>query len=269
MVIDMHTHIWPEKIAKKTVRTLERIGGIHAYSGGTLTELKHTMKEDGVDLSVILPVITKPEQFDTVNRVAATYRESDGIISFGAIHPKNTEYIEKLKWIRELGLKGIKIHPDYQEEYFSAPSYQAIINEALSLGLIVTTHAGVDVGLSEPVHCTPSHVAAVYEALRLGDNVDNKLVLAHTGGCDLWEEVLETLAGKKLYFDISFTHGRIADELFLALVRKHGSKRMMFGTDYPWSSAAETIAWMKSLPLTKEEREDILYRTAEQLLFSN
>ncbi|MDO5292828.1 MAG: amidohydrolase family protein [bacterium] len=266
-VIDMHTHIWPDQIAGRTVKALQDIAGILAFSDGTLQGLKASMVDSGVTLSVILPVVTKPEQFDTVNRVAAKLNQETGIISFGGIHPLNDHKEEKLAKIKGLGLKGIKLHPDYQKTYFDDPDYLTIVREALEMGLIVSTHAGVDVGLPSPVHCSPKQVCHLYDELCLGDNVDNKLILAHTGGCDCWEQVLEMVAGKKLYLDISFTRGRISDDLFLEIVHKHGADRMMFGTDSPWSDAKETIAWVKGLPLSKEEKECILYKTAKKLLF--
>lgn len=266
MVIDMHTHIWPDRIASRTVDALKEAAHIPAYSDGTLAGLQASMEDAGVDLSVILPVVTKPEQFETVNKVAAKLNEEKNLMSFGGIHPKNSDIKEKLQYIRALGLKGIKIHPDYQKTFFDSTEYEVIIRNALELGLIVSTHAGVDVGLPESVHCAPNHVLHLYDRLHLGDNVDNKLVLAHTGGCDSWEQVLDLLAGKKLYFDISFTMGRIADSLFIEIVRKHGSDHMMFGTDSPWSSQKETIGWIQSLALTEKEKDDILFGTAKKLL---
>lgn len=266
MVIDMHTHIWPDAMAERTVEKLAQIGGVKAYGNGTLSSLEETMARDGVDLSVLLPVITKPEQFEMVNRVASTYNGRKSILSFGGIHPRNTDIREKVKTIKALGLKGVKIHPDYQGEFIDSIEYQNIIKEALGLGLIVVSHAGRDVGLYETVHCTPARVARIYEELSLEQNQDNRLVLAHTGGCDQWEEVLTYLAGKKLYFDISFTAGRIDDGLFVEIVKKHGAERMMFGTDYPWSSAEETMEWVKGLPLSNREKELILGGTACGLL---
>lgn len=266
MVIDMHTHIWPDKIASRTVDALKNIAHIPAYSDGTLAGLQASMEDAGVDLSVILPVVTKAEQFETVNKVAGELNKEKHLLSFGGIHPKNTDILEKLQYIKSLGLKGIKIHPDYQKTFFDAPEYEGIIKNALELGLVVSTHAGVDVGLPEPVHCAPEHVLHLYDNLHLGDNVDNKLVLAHTGGCDSWEQVLELLAGKKMYFDISFTMGRIPDSLFIEIVHKHGSDHMMFGTDSPWSSQKETINWLQNLPLTTKEKNDILCETAKKIL---
>ena len=116
MVIDFHTHTFPDRIAKATIESLSKCSGITPYTDGTTTGLKRSMQEGKVDISVILPVVTKPVQFETVNRVAAKLCEQEeGLISFGGIHPDCADIRRKVKEIKSLGLKGIKIHPAYQE----------------------------------------------------------------------------------------------------------------------------------------------------------
>ena len=85
MIIDFHTHIFPEKIASKTISVLEQKAGISAFTDGTLEGLKRSMQESGVDWSVVLPVVTKPSQFQTVNTYAAEINGKNGIFSFGGI----------------------------------------------------------------------------------------------------------------------------------------------------------------------------------------
>ena len=144
MIIDFHTHMFPDKIAGSTI---EYLAGIieqaHPYTDGTYAGLKHVTEESRVDISIALPIVTKPKQFETVNRFAANYQKGN-IISFGSIHPDSEDYKSKLKFIRELGLKGIKFHPDYQETNFNDIRYKRIISYASELGLIIVTHAGMD-----------------------------------------------------------------------------------------------------------------------------
>ena len=116
MVIDFHTHIFPDKIAAKSIAHLEEASGIMAATDGTLQGLLNSMEKNNVDLSVILPVVTKPSQFETVNQFAAEVnRKYNGkLISFGGIHPDSEDYKAELDKIKELGLIGIMLHPDYQ-----------------------------------------------------------------------------------------------------------------------------------------------------------
>ena len=179
MVIDFHTHIFPDAIAGKTIAALEARSGIRAATDGTLTGLINSMERSGVDVSVIQPVVTKPSQFDSINAFAKSINEkyAGKLVSFGGIHPDCEDYRGKLRTIKEMGLPGIKIHPDYQGVMIDDVRYMNIIEYANELGLIIMTHAGIDIGLPEPVHCPPDRMRKVLDKIR-----PEKMVLAHYGG---------------------------------------------------------------------------------------
>ena len=266
MIIDMHTHIWPESMARKTVEKLEDVGQVKGYTDGTMRGLQTSMEQAGVDYSVILPVVTKPEQFDNVTAFAEEVNAKENLFSFGGIHPKDVYYKRHLRSIKDKGLPGVKLHPDYQGAFVDEIEYLHIVDCALELDLAVSIHAGLDIGLPSPIHCTPKGVLNLYQELKLEDNVDNKVILAHTGGYACWEQVQKILAGTKLYFDISYTIPFIQNELLVEIIRQHGSSRIMFGTDSPWGDQSSTIAAVKALPLTKQEKENIFSETARRIL---
>mgnify|MGYP004452568245 CR=1 FL=1 len=51
MIIDFHTHIFPDAIAQRTIEKLEAAANIKAHSDGTLTGLKTSMQKAGVDMT--------------------------------------------------------------------------------------------------------------------------------------------------------------------------------------------------------------------------
>lgn len=267
MVIDIHTHIFPDKIAEHSIAVLEGNAGIKAAASGTLDGLLASANEGAVDYSIIMPVVTKPSQFQSVNQFAAKINEeySEGrenkLISFGGIHPESTDYKEELHIIQELGLKGIKLHPDYQNTMFDDIRYMRIVEEATKHGLAVMVHAGVDIGLPNPVHCTPKMARAVIDAVQ-----PEKMILAHYGGYALWDEVEEYLVGQKVYFDTAYTEGKISEEQFLRILRHHGADKILFGTDSPWCGQKETIETIKALPISQEDKELILGGNAARML---
>lgn len=263
MVIDFHTHTFPDAMAPKTIAGLEKAGGIQAHTDGTLGGLRESMRRAGIDWSVVLPVVTKPHQFHTINKVAAEITGRDGIISFGGIHPDTEDYKGELKTIKELSLKGIKLHPDYQKTFIDDEKYVRIIDYAAELSLITVIHAGIDIGLPSPVHCPPERTARMLKSL---DAEHAEIVLAHTGGYDQWDEVEEYLVGKPVYMDISYSLHRIGEEQFIRIVRDHGADRMLFATDSPWGGQKETLEMFCGLPLTEEEKDRILYQNALRLL---
>lgn len=263
MIIDFHTHIFPDKIAARSIEHLENASGITAATNGTLDGLLDSMEKNKVDLSVILPVVTKPSQFESVNRFATEVNEKykGKLISFGGIHPDSEDYKSELDCIKKLGLPGIKLHPDYQGVMIDDPQYMKIIEYADFLDLMIMVHAGVDIGLPNPVHCPPDKAKKVLDTLK-----PKKLILAHLGGWKQWEEVYELLAGKHVYLDTSFTFDYIEQDMFLKILKKHGHEKVLFATDSPWSDAAKAVESVRNMPLEQKVIEDILSGNAKKIL---
>ena len=70
MVIDFHAHVFPDRIAQKTIGYLSEKGSIPPFSDGTADGLIRDMEKNGIDISVNLPVLTSPKQFEGTNRYA-------------------------------------------------------------------------------------------------------------------------------------------------------------------------------------------------------
>ena len=263
MVIDFHTHIFPDKIAAGSIAHLEKASGITAATDGTLNGLLASMEKNNVDMSVILPVVTKPSQFESVNQFAAEVNQKykGKLISFGGIHPDSEDYKKELNKIKELGLPGIKLHPDYQKVMIDDDRNMRIIEYANALGLMILIHAGIDIGLPEPVHCPPDKVEKVIDALK-----PEKMILAHFGGWKQWEEVYERIAGKNVYFDTSFTFDYIGQDMFLKILEKHGHEKVLFATDSPWSDVGKAVERVRNMALSEKVKEDILGGNAGKLL---
>lgn len=277
-IIDFHTHAFPDKIAGKTIDMLSKKGGIPAHTDGTVEDLRQVLSEAGISLGVVLPVVTRAEQFESITRFAAqineAYAEEDRtetragateqkakLLSFGGIHPDTPDYKKELKTLSDAGFRGIKLHPDYQGVYFDDIRYMRIIEYASELGMIIITHAGVDIGFPDTVRCTPKRALKVIREIK-----PEKLVLAHCGGWSLWEEVIDTLVGEPVYMDTAYSMGHISEEHFVTLCRAHGTERMLFATDCPWGNPKRDLEVFLSMPLTDTEQEQILHLNAEKLL---
>lgn len=263
MIIDFHTHIFPDKIAARSIEQLQNVSGVTAATDGTLQGLLDSMDKNGVDISVIMPVVTKPSQFESVNTFAAKVNETykGRLISFGGIHPDSEDYKEELDKIKKLGLPGIKLHPDYQGVMIDDKRYMDIIRYADELDLIILVHAGIDIGLPAPIHCPPDKMKVVFDEIK-----PKKLVLAHMGGWKQWEEVYELLAGEEIYFDTAFTFEYIEPEMFIKLVEKHGADKILFATDSPWSDSKKTVETLINLIGDECISESILSGNAIDLL---
>lgn len=207
MIIDFHTHIFPDRIAEKTIQTLSSVSQIRPSTDGTSHGLSQSMSRAGIDLSINLPVLTTPEQTDKVNDSLLRSREQmldKGILSFGGMHPGYTAFKEKLHTLAREGVKGIKLHPAYQRTDLDDPVMMRIIDAASEYGLIVLVHSGLDIGI-------PGHnYSDIPMILRVIEEVHpEKLVLAHMGGWKNWKDVGKYIAGAPVWLDSAFAMGRI------------------------------------------------------------
>ena len=267
MIIDFHSHIFPDKIASSTISALESKSNGKAYTDGTVNGLIKSITENNVDISITLPVLTKPTQFDSVTRFVLKVNDKflnskHRIISFAGMHPRCEDIYNKMKYLKENGIKGVKIHPDYQFTYIDDPGYIEIINCAKELDMIVVTHSGIDDGyIDNPIMCPPERVLKVIKETKW-----NKLVLGHDGAHKQWEQVLDMIAGEDVYFDTAFTFYKIEQELFKKILYKHGVDKVLFATDSPWSDLGRDIKVLKSYNLNSEDLEKIFYKNACKLL---
>ncbi len=267
MIIDFHTHIFPDKIADATVSALSKNGGIPPYSNGKIRGLLDSMAENGIDVSVNLPALTRPSQLNSVlqfSHAINTENATQGkVISFCGFHPSIENCEEELYRIKEKGFLGIKLHPDYQGTFFDDPKYIKILACARELDLITVTHAGFDCAFpNEEIKCTPK------KALRALDKIGGyeKLVFAHMGGNELFDASYSELAGENVYFDTSYVLPFLTREQFEKMVQKHGESKILFATDSPWQNQGKMVDIIKSYDLGKEAESKILCENARKLL---
>lgn len=261
MLIDFHTHAFPEKLARRAIDTLSyESGGLYPQTDGTVASLKEEMKKDGVDLSVVQSIATNPRQQTNVNNFAIEMNRDNAIAAFGSVHPDAPDALEELERIKDAGLKGVKLHPEYQGFYADDEKMKPIYKKISSLGLITLFHAGHDYGFAPPYHCMPEHM------LRALKWFDSPVVAAHWGGVGCSEEVLEKLCGENVWFDLSFGYSTLPKRHAQAIVDKHTPDRLLFGSDMPWHRPSWEMRLIDSLDLSESDRNKIFYQNAAKLL---
>lgn len=261
MIIDFHTHAFPDKIAAKAMAVLSaNAGNVIPFHDGTVPSLKAYVEKSGADKAVMLNIATTPRQQKNVNDFAIACNQG-AVIAFGSVHPDAPDALEELERIKEAGLQGVKLHPEYQSFYVDEDRMLPIYEKIRELGLITVFHAGVDIEYFEPVHCTPQRLAAVLPVF-----AGVPVVAAHMGGWMLWYEVEKYLVGKDVYFDTAFSYGRMPREHCKRIIRSHGAERILFGSDMPWSGTDLELRFIDSLGLDKEEKAAVLGGNAGRLL---
>ena len=279
MIIDFHTHTFPEQIARRAIAKLSNSAHIKNYSDGTLEGLKHSMKAAGIDHAVLLPVVTKPTQAEDINRLAIELNNRSrqtGILSFGGIHPDNEDYKAIIKDLAKHGIPGVKLHPVFQETYFDDIRYLRIMECACENDLIILTHAGYDISFPGADFSAPARIRSAYQQIQ-----PKKLVLAHMGGWGCWNDTEELLADCSVYLDTAFTldplrsntgddaaagHISLSREQFLRMAETFGTDHVLFGTDSPWTDMGEALELVRESGLTSSELEAVLGGNAAKLL---
>lgn len=274
MIIDFHTHVFPDDVASDAISKMEEEAAangkypVKAKLAGTAKALEDKARENGIDWSIVLPVATSPRQVESINLFAARANENSvrtGLFSLGAIHPDNENYKEILRGLKAREIKGIKLHPDYQGAYVDDMRYLRIMDFAADLDLVIVVHAGTDIGKPQEAHSTVDRLCTVDDVLAYP-----KLVLAHMGGYDRWEEVEQKLLGRNIYLDTAMCFEEeiphMSVEQFRSFVDKHGFKRILFGTDSPWADQGRSVEMIRSAGLLKEQEAAILGGNALQLL---
>jgi predicted TIM-barrel fold metal-dependent hydrolase len=262
VVIDFHAHVFPDALARRAVKTLEEATG-HAFTAvtdGTLAGLLGHMDACGVDVSVILPVVTKPSQTRATNEWSAA-AQSERIVAFGGIYPHGAHWKSDIDSAARLGLRGLKFHAEYQDFTVDDIGMLRIYDYALSRGMVLVHHAGADPAYKPPFRSSPKQFANVADAMRGG-----VIVAAHFGGHAQWDDVERHLAGRAIYLDTSMGFEYFTMEQFVSVTAKHGADKVLFATDSPWSDARREIASLKSSPLDGQSKEMILGGNARRIL---
>ncbi len=259
MVIDFHTHCFPDKIAQRAMETLTNTSGLMPYTDGTASDLKRLMKETKVDKSVVLGIATNAKQQGAVNDFASSLK-SDELIPFGSVFPESVDALYELERIKSLGLKGIKFHPEYQGFFVDDEKMKPIYKKASELGLIVVFHAGEDYGYMPPYHATPERLAKALLWL------DTPVVAAHWGSQGMGQDTIKYLCKTPIYMDTAFGYGTCPKPMQLAILEAHGVDKILFATDCPWHSPDMELYQLDSLGLSESEKNKIKYENAKKLL---
>jgi len=259
-IIDTHNHIYKAKIAEKAVAAIGDFYDIPMRAGGTPEDLLLNMKKSGIYKAVVHSAATRPAQVASINNfIYEEMNKHPEFIGFGTLHPELENMEEEIERMLQMGFKGIKIHPDFQE--FAIDSPAAIrMYELLKDRFIILFHTG------DPKR-TFSQPQKLARVLELFPNM--KAIAAHMGGYSAWEDARQYLYGKNVYIDTSSTLFAFSPEEAAQMIHEHGTDKVLFGTDYPMWTHEEELEKFMRIPLSDDERYAILYGNAAKLLQIN
>lgn len=256
-IIDAHCHIYPEKIAAKAVAGTDRFYDTVAAGLGTVTDLMELGREAGIGHFIVQSVATTAKQVRSINEFIAASVEGDPrLTGLGTMHPDVEDPEAEIDHLQELGLLGIKIHPDIQAFPIDDPRMMRTYAVCEERGLPILMHTG-DYRYD---FSNPNRLIPVLEQFK-----SMTVIGAHMGGWSLWDKAYEALSDyPNLWVDCSSTMPFSSPETAKRLIRAYGASRVLFGTDYPMWSPVKEMASFRSLGLTPEEEQAILHDNAIQ-----
>ena len=268
MLIDFHTHAFPDKLAPRAIGVLAERANMVPETNGTVSALLSRMEEWHVDRAVVLNIATNAHQQSKVNQFAIdTLRaHGDRLTPLGSIYPIESaaerDRLAEMERLADAGIPGLKLHPDYMEHFLDDPAYTPILDCASEMGMFVVLHTGMDVYFPDCIHATPDMIRTV-----LCRHPKLTLICAHYGGNCLWDEAEEKIAGERCYMDISMgVKMGLSVEQARRILLRHDPDRILFGSDCPWGDVPGNLAFLEAMRLPAELVDKILYKNAGTLL---
>jgi predicted TIM-barrel fold metal-dependent hydrolase len=262
-IFDVHTHTYPPRLAEKAAKNLGEFYSLPIEGKGTYDELEEESVKCGVVGFLLFSVTTNAHQVEKVNDGIAAlveYSRSRGLETYGfaGMHQDHADFAAELDRIEKMGLRGIKIHPDIQGVNIDDPRMYKLY-ELMEGRLPLYLHMGDD----RPQYrfSETDRLVKVKE-----DFPKLEVVAAHLGGYRAWDEAYKLTKFDGMWYDTSSALWEMTPEYATELIKRLGTDRVMYGTDYPVVLPENEIERFMKLGLNEKEREDIFYGNAKRFL---
>ncbi|WP_432843211.1 amidohydrolase family protein [Dactylosporangium sp. CA-092794] len=259
MIIDVHCHVWPDHIAPRVLAS--RPASLDPVFDGTVAGLLKTMDAAGVQRAAGLGIANAARTVHRTNEFIGSI-DRDRLIPFGTVHP-DLPVEENLRSLADNGIRGVKLHPLFQELSLADPRVIDIAHGLAEAGVVVITHAGAGGDAAANERGAPRNVMVLHRAVP-----GLRLIACHYGGYHRLDEAEAEVLGSPVVLETSWPP-RLADlepDRLRAIIRRHGADRMVFGSDWPMADPGAEIATIRSLGLDAAEEGAILGGTLERLL---
>ena len=264
MRVDVHAHVWPDRIAEAVLRSMNSVVGFEAIAANTVDGIKAHMRASGVDKSVVLGIVDRPDQVIRANNWLISIQD-DMLVPFGALHPNLENKADEVRRLRENGVKGIKLHP-MMNRFFPDDPNMFPVYEEMGEDMVLAIHSGSfpGTGPDETIYASPDRIMNVVRRFP-----KLKVIALHLGGFYMLDEAERELIGREnVIIDTTWPPSlrEVAPDTLNAIINKQGAHKVCLGTDYPLASQEAEAAYIGSLPFTTTEIEGILGENARRLI---
>jgi len=261
-IIDVHTHVYPERIALKATQNIGEFYEIPMNEVGLFENLAEIMKKTGICKTFILSTAVVPKQVRAINDYLIEFFIKKGLTDtftlFGTVHPDMENPCDEIDYCVKNGIKGLKFHSDFLKIAVDDPRMDCIYDLAQDLQIPIMFHAG-DCRYN---YTNPSQFVKIskkYPRL-IG-------IAAHLGGYSQWDEVLESgLLDTNFWYDTSSSMFCINPDIMRKIFEKSCSEKIMFGSDFPMWNASNELNNLAKYQFSDTILEKVLYKNALEFL---
>lgn len=252
-VIDVHAHIYPEKIAERAVDAVGDFYLVDMYGEGTAAHLLSSQEHAPLTHFVVHSVATKPSAVASINDfIADQCQQHPEFIGFMALHQDLEDPEAEIERAIDLGLKGVKLHPDTQKVDMDDPRLMRIY-EIIAGRLPLIVHTG-------DYRTDFSHPRRLKNILHTFPNL--VVDAAHFGGWSVPEIGYDMLHEENVLIDVSSSMAFLGNRRTKELVDMWGADRVMFGSDFPMWDPAREYDTFTSLGFSDDDLEKMLWKNA-------
>ncbi len=260
-IIDVHTHIWPDKIAIRAADNIVNYYSVPRQGDGSVKGLFDGASRFDNIRFVISSATLRPDRAHAMvgnDFLINAANDDNRFIPLASFHPEMgfDESVSELERCKKLGAKGIKIHSDFQRFFIDDANAIEIYKEAARLSMPILFH----VGDKNTDFSTPKRVCTVIEKVP-----ELTVIAAHMCGYGVWDEAEDYLIGSPVYTDTSEALLGMDGKGLYRLIEKHGVNKVMFGSDYPLWNTDFAFEQLESIGLSESEKQLIYAGNAKKV----
>jgi len=250
-VADVHAHIFPDKLAEKAAVSIGDFYGCPMYMPASVDNLAAEERKAGISRCVVSNSAVTPKQVHNINTfISGACAQHPEFIGFGSIFPGMEGWEAELDRMQALGLRGLKIHPDFQKLPIDEPGAVEMYRSVAKRGMIVLFHMGDN----RYDYSSPERLTNLIRQVP-----DLRVIAAHFGGWNSWENSLRHPQPENVLYDTSSTTPLIPRELVCRMFDAFGPERFLFGTDFPMWEPKEMLRQLLGFGLGEDTLARILY----------
>ena len=244
-VLANHAHVLPEAVnpngsAERLLRMLDACAIERAVA---FAPFAHQVEKLGID--------------DPNAWLVAQIKNQPRLVGFGTIDPRRADVREQVRRCADMGLLGLKLHPNAQDFDILSPRLFEVYAAAVERKMFCTFHTGVhQARLLQTAVLRFDEVAWNFPELRFS--------MEHVGGYHFFHEALAVLfnhvpppweSGRCTVFAglasvFTQDHNRfwyLGDERLRELHAQVGARQMIFGLDFPYNLERETNVGLETI----------------------